>query len=205
MIRNKDDKLDRFLVSESVISGSPNIKAVTLERFLSDHRPILLKENVAGMKSCQFPLTILPSNPKIDNLESKERAQKAKIKWAVEGDENSVIFFMAKFGLGINGKNGFNVVVILERSIIIKEFEDVYQEWKMKNVIDWERRLHTVNQSVLVTMPIFHTMSMFKVLLQVSSILESLQVNSFNGHESSVKKLRGFNGRRLLLLKDNVV
>ncbi|GJZ14281.1 hypothetical protein Tco_0549511 [Tanacetum coccineum] len=38
-------KLDRFLVSESVISGSPNIKAVTLERFLSDHRPILLKEN----------------------------------------------------------------------------------------------------------------------------------------------------------------
>ncbi|GJR23289.1 RNA-directed DNA polymerase, eukaryota [Tanacetum coccineum] len=41
----KMSKLDRFLVSESVISGSPNIKAVTLERFLSDHRPILLKEN----------------------------------------------------------------------------------------------------------------------------------------------------------------
>ncbi|GJS21343.1 RNA-directed DNA polymerase, eukaryota [Tanacetum coccineum] len=39
------NELDRFLVSESVISGSPNIKAVTLERFLSDHRPILLKEN----------------------------------------------------------------------------------------------------------------------------------------------------------------
>ncbi|GJV11864.1 ALP1-like protein isoform X1 [Tanacetum coccineum] len=43
----KMSKLDRFLVSESVISGSPNIKAVTLERFLSDHRPILLKENGA--------------------------------------------------------------------------------------------------------------------------------------------------------------
>ncbi|GJX27009.1 RNA-directed DNA polymerase, eukaryota [Tanacetum coccineum] len=41
----KMSKLDRFLVSESVLSGCPNINAITLERFLSDHRPILLKEN----------------------------------------------------------------------------------------------------------------------------------------------------------------
>ncbi|GJW06935.1 RNA-directed DNA polymerase, eukaryota [Tanacetum coccineum] len=38
-------KLDRFLVSESVLSAFPNINAITLERFLSDHRPILLREN----------------------------------------------------------------------------------------------------------------------------------------------------------------
>lgn len=41
----KMSKLDRFLVSESVFSECPNINAITLDRFLSDHRPILLKEN----------------------------------------------------------------------------------------------------------------------------------------------------------------
>ncbi|GJU35246.1 RNA-directed DNA polymerase, eukaryota [Tanacetum coccineum] len=41
----KMSKLDRFLVSESVLSVCPNINAITLERYLSDHRPILLREN----------------------------------------------------------------------------------------------------------------------------------------------------------------
>ncbi|GKC79333.1 RNA-directed DNA polymerase, eukaryota [Tanacetum coccineum] len=175
---SKMSKLDRFLVSESVISGSPNIKAVTLERFLSDHRPILLKENgydygptpfrffhhwlemdgfntfventwknspmvgnnallslmnklrnlknqiriwnksnsgtrkndqlrlkkqleeidldidrgLGNEELVNSRLAILHQIQKIDNLESKERAQKAKIKWAVEGDENSGFF-----------------------------------------------------------------------------------------------------------------
>ncbi|GJY21856.1 RNA-directed DNA polymerase, eukaryota [Tanacetum coccineum] len=175
----KMSKLDRFLVSESVISGSPNIKAVTLERFLSDHRPILLKENgydygptpfrffhhwlemdgfntfventwknspmvgnnallslmnklrnlknqiriwnksnsgtrkndqlrlkkqleeidldidrgLGNEELVNSRLAILHQIQKIDNLESKERAQKAKIKWAVEGDENSGVFY----------------------------------------------------------------------------------------------------------------
>nr|GEZ96000.1 RNA-directed DNA polymerase, eukaryota [Tanacetum cinerariifolium] len=41
----KISKLDRFLVSKSVLRVFPNINAITLERHLSDHRPILLKEN----------------------------------------------------------------------------------------------------------------------------------------------------------------
>ncbi|GJR01442.1 RNA-directed DNA polymerase, eukaryota [Tanacetum coccineum] len=46
-----------------------------------------------GMKSWfNSRLAILHQIQKIDNLESKERAQKAKIKWAVEGDENSGFF-----------------------------------------------------------------------------------------------------------------
>ncbi|GJW94703.1 RNA-directed DNA polymerase, eukaryota [Tanacetum coccineum] len=40
---SKMSKLDRFLVSESVLSSCPNINAISLDRFLSDHRPILLK------------------------------------------------------------------------------------------------------------------------------------------------------------------
>nr|GFA11887.1 RNA-directed DNA polymerase, eukaryota [Tanacetum cinerariifolium] len=38
-------KLDRFLVSVSVISSCPNINAMSLERYLSDHRPIILNDN----------------------------------------------------------------------------------------------------------------------------------------------------------------
>ncbi|GKA08008.1 RNA-directed DNA polymerase, eukaryota [Tanacetum coccineum] len=41
----KMSKLDRFLVSKSLLSTWPNITAVTLERYLSDHRPILLRES----------------------------------------------------------------------------------------------------------------------------------------------------------------
>ncbi|GJR10771.1 RNA-directed DNA polymerase, eukaryota [Tanacetum coccineum] len=40
----KISKLDRFLVSESLINTCPNISAITLERYLSDHRLILLRE-----------------------------------------------------------------------------------------------------------------------------------------------------------------
>ncbi|GKD94529.1 RNA-directed DNA polymerase, eukaryota [Tanacetum coccineum] len=174
----KISKLDRFLVSESVLSGNPNINAITLERFLSDHRPILLKDNrydygptpfrffhhwldmdgfnvfventwknsprvgPNALSSLMSKLRILKQQirswnknnmgcrkneqtllkkkledidlnidsglgnddlinsrletihqlQKLDSLESMERAQKVKIKWAVEGDENSGFF-----------------------------------------------------------------------------------------------------------------
>ena len=41
---SKMSKLDRFLISESLMNTCPNINAITLERYLSDHRPILLRE-----------------------------------------------------------------------------------------------------------------------------------------------------------------
>nr|GEY74949.1 RNA-directed DNA polymerase, eukaryota, reverse transcriptase zinc-binding domain protein [Tanacetum cinerariifolium] len=41
---SKMSKLDRFLVLESLMNTCPNINAITLERFLYDHRPILLQE-----------------------------------------------------------------------------------------------------------------------------------------------------------------
>ncbi|GJX42428.1 hypothetical protein Tco_0257418, partial [Tanacetum coccineum] len=37
-------KLDRFLVTEGIISLYPSILALCLDRHLSDHRPILLRE-----------------------------------------------------------------------------------------------------------------------------------------------------------------
>ncbi|GKE75536.1 RNA-directed DNA polymerase, eukaryota, partial [Tanacetum coccineum] len=40
----KMSKLDRFLISEALMRNCPNISSITLDRFLSDHRPILLRE-----------------------------------------------------------------------------------------------------------------------------------------------------------------
>ncbi|GKB30917.1 RNA-directed DNA polymerase, eukaryota, reverse transcriptase zinc-binding domain protein, partial [Tanacetum coccineum] len=41
---SKMSKLDRFLVSEGILSLFPSITAICLDRHLSDHRPILLRE-----------------------------------------------------------------------------------------------------------------------------------------------------------------
>nr|GEV95429.1 RNA-directed DNA polymerase, eukaryota [Tanacetum cinerariifolium] len=40
----KMSKLDRFLISKSLMSSCPNISTISLDCFLSDHRPILLRE-----------------------------------------------------------------------------------------------------------------------------------------------------------------
>ncbi|GJY49198.1 RNA-directed DNA polymerase, eukaryota [Tanacetum coccineum] len=174
---SKMSKLDRFLISESLLISCPNISAITLDRFLSDHRPILLRESsfdygptpfrffhywleVDGFDKLvsdtwQEPLEVGPNHMlnlmnKLKNLKKKirtwnkerqnsksskptllsdlaevdqiidkgnapaeiidkrivimqslqelnkhksmEMAQKAKIKWAIEGDENSKYF-----------------------------------------------------------------------------------------------------------------
>ncbi|GKD71880.1 RNA-directed DNA polymerase, eukaryota [Tanacetum coccineum] len=41
---NKMSKLDRFLISEDLMGSCPNITAITLDQYLSDHRHILLRE-----------------------------------------------------------------------------------------------------------------------------------------------------------------
>ncbi|GJR00675.1 RNA-directed DNA polymerase, eukaryota [Tanacetum coccineum] len=42
---SKMSKLDRFLISEGLLNSCPNISSITLDRYLSDHRPILLRES----------------------------------------------------------------------------------------------------------------------------------------------------------------
>ncbi|GJX76619.1 RNA-directed DNA polymerase, eukaryota [Tanacetum coccineum] len=146
----KMSKLDRFFVSESLLDTCPNISAITLERYLSDHRPILLceyhfdygptpfrffhywfemegfskiiedawKESpsdesnamISMMGKLKFLKTKIREWNKTNmlcqknfkaqckadleavELNSLEIAQKAKVKWAIEGDENSSFF-----------------------------------------------------------------------------------------------------------------
>ncbi|GJX31621.1 RNA-directed DNA polymerase, eukaryota, partial [Tanacetum coccineum] len=43
---SKMSKLDRFLISDSLLCECPRISSVTLDRYLSDHRPILMRESM---------------------------------------------------------------------------------------------------------------------------------------------------------------
>ncbi|GJY79175.1 RNA-directed DNA polymerase, eukaryota, reverse transcriptase zinc-binding domain protein [Tanacetum coccineum] len=142
----KMSKLDRFLIYESLLSLCPNISAVSLDRYLSDHRPILMRESyydygpvpfrffhywfdmegfdklveeswkaapvadtnviIKMMKKLKYlkekirikegdedvvnkRTNVDTSLQELEKLQSVEVAQKAKIKWAIEGDENS--------------------------------------------------------------------------------------------------------------------
>ncbi|GKA66985.1 retrovirus-related pol polyprotein from transposon TNT 1-94 [Tanacetum coccineum] len=102
----KKSKLDRFLISESLMNSCPNISAITLERFLSDHRPSLNRESHYDYWTIPFRFAwnkdkgcgdveivnkranVVRSLQELENLQSLEAAQKSKIKWAIEGDEN---------------------------------------------------------------------------------------------------------------------
>ncbi|GJY98963.1 RNA-directed DNA polymerase, eukaryota [Tanacetum coccineum] len=47
-------KLDRFFISDNVWNSFPNLSAITLDRYLSDHRPILLRESVVDYGPSPF-------------------------------------------------------------------------------------------------------------------------------------------------------
>ncbi|GKC51650.1 hypothetical protein Tco_1074395, partial [Tanacetum coccineum] len=49
-------KLDRFLVTDGLLSLFPHISAVCLDRHLSDHRPILLREVITDYGATPFRL-----------------------------------------------------------------------------------------------------------------------------------------------------
>ncbi|GJV60638.1 RNA-directed DNA polymerase, eukaryota [Tanacetum coccineum] len=112
---SKMSKLDRFLVSENLIYSCPNINAITLERYLSDHRPILLREasfdygptpfryfhywnEMEGFNKvvedawregpCDKTNAMLSMMMKLKFL----KAMLTKVKWSIEGDKNTSFF-----------------------------------------------------------------------------------------------------------------
>nr|GEV77981.1 RNA-directed DNA polymerase, eukaryota [Tanacetum cinerariifolium] len=82
----KMSKLDRFLVTEGFLSVFPHCSAISLDRHLSDHWPILLRELQVDYGAT--PFRFYHSWLNISGFD----LMKAKIKWAVEGDENSKFF-----------------------------------------------------------------------------------------------------------------
>nr|GEW22148.1 RNA-directed DNA polymerase, eukaryota [Tanacetum cinerariifolium] len=100
----KMSKLDRFLESEGVLETFLNFSSVILHRNLSDHKSILLRETNLDYGPTPFckglGSTIDVANRanafwSIVEMDQKiviDFAQQAKIKWAIEGDENSNFF-----------------------------------------------------------------------------------------------------------------
>nr|GEU36328.1 RNA-directed DNA polymerase, eukaryota, reverse transcriptase zinc-binding domain protein [Tanacetum cinerariifolium] len=207
----KMSKLDRFLVSESLLSLCPNLNDVTLKRYLLDHRPILLHESNVdyGLTSfrffhhwmeiegfCKFVedvwkgyscdesnalkrmteklkylkirikewirlnricvksgraklikdladvdaiidsgngneevvnkrMGVINDLHNVDNLHSVEMAQKAKIRWAIEGDENSSYFH----GLINKKRSILNIRGIMEEGRWIDDPKNVKMEF----------------------------------------------------------------------------
>ncbi|GKE78516.1 RNA-directed DNA polymerase, eukaryota, reverse transcriptase zinc-binding domain protein, partial [Tanacetum coccineum] len=92
---SKMSKLDRFFVSENLLSMCPNITAITLERSNSRGEIYFLKEE---LRSCDEVIDkgdcsnevvhkrteILNKIHQVNNIQASEIAQKAK--WAIEGD-----------------------------------------------------------------------------------------------------------------------
>nr|GEY76302.1 RNA-directed DNA polymerase, eukaryota [Tanacetum cinerariifolium] len=104
---SKMSKLDRLLVSKSIFSGSPNITAIQIwnksNMGIQKNKQINIRKKLADLDSIidnghgndvliNSRLVMFQKLQKLESLDSKERAQKAKIKWAVEGDENSGFF-----------------------------------------------------------------------------------------------------------------
>nr|GEY80022.1 RNA-directed DNA polymerase, eukaryota, reverse transcriptase zinc-binding domain protein [Tanacetum cinerariifolium] len=137
---SKMSKLDRFLISKNLMNTYPNISDVTLDRYLLDHRLILLRESMFDYGPTPFRfyhywledwysrsknntkgdmarltgelqvldadidngngsvevsnkrMDVINSMLRINKIQAAEVAQKAKIKWSVEEDENSRFF-----------------------------------------------------------------------------------------------------------------
>nr|GFC63589.1 hypothetical protein [Tanacetum cinerariifolium] len=95
----KMSKLDRFLMSEGLLGVNPNFSALTLDRMYHYWFEIDGFEEMISKAWCEC--LIVEVNPimkiikdiqeaeKVDNLEA---AQKAKLKWAIEGDENTKFY-----------------------------------------------------------------------------------------------------------------
>ncbi|GJZ93861.1 RNA-directed DNA polymerase, eukaryota [Tanacetum coccineum] len=208
---SKMSKLDRFLIYEGLLNSCPNISSITLDRYLSDHRPILMreshhdygpspfrffhywfelegfdtfvkqtwndaqvtdsnaismfmkkmkylkekirmwvkanKENSKSHKQClqeelskidllldkgegsstliSKRMEILKSIQDFVKLDTMELAQKAKIKWAIEGDENSKYY---------HGMKPIDKFVLYKNEVEISNLATVFAERKNRTL-----------------------------------------------------------------------
>ncbi|GJQ93066.1 RNA-directed DNA polymerase, eukaryota [Tanacetum coccineum] len=122
---SKMSKLDRFLISECLLALFSSISALCLDKHLSEHRPILLRELNVDYGPTPFWSNLLKELQDFNKSSSLDTAQKAKIRWAIEGDENS------KFFHGIINKKRSQLAIrgvladgdwIVEPSLVKNEF-----------------------------------------------------------------------------------
>nr|GEV05557.1 RNA-directed DNA polymerase, eukaryota [Tanacetum cinerariifolium] len=114
----KMSKLDRFLVSEGLCLIFPSLSAICLDRHLSDHRPILMREVASaeriafmnrlaeldkiidqgsGTENIVHERTVLLKDlGEVNSRLSHDLAQKEKVRWLIEGCNASFITLIPK-------------------------------------------------------------------------------------------------------------
>nr|GEW67058.1 RNA-directed DNA polymerase, eukaryota, reverse transcriptase zinc-binding domain protein [Tanacetum cinerariifolium] len=150
---NKMSKLDPFIILEGLMGSCPNITSITLDCYLSDHRPILLQEvrdkkESASMKKSNLKgmlndIDLLIDDKKVDQellnkrvhvmnslhdlekLEATEIGQKVKMNCSIEGDENSKYFH----GMLNKKRNQHAIRGILTEGIWIEDPNSVKNEF----------------------------------------------------------------------------
>nr|GEW06296.1 40S ribosomal protein S9-2-like [Tanacetum cinerariifolium] len=88
----KMSKLDRFLISDNLMCSCPSISSTSLDRFLLDHRPIIMHDahyerglDADGHRRREVVRLI----QEVEKVDAMKMTQKAKIKWSIEGDKKS--------------------------------------------------------------------------------------------------------------------
>nr|GFA34359.1 RNA-directed DNA polymerase, eukaryota [Tanacetum cinerariifolium] len=134
----KMSKLDRFLVSESFLNSCPNINAITLESNKDAKAHLKLELEVVDLgidngnrivEDIKRRGEIVNKLQDIDKLHALETAQKAKVKWVVEGDENSSFFH----GILNKKRNLLNIRGVM--------FDGVWVDNLIKISVDQKRNL----------------------------------------------------------------
>ncbi|GJY40436.1 RNA-directed DNA polymerase, eukaryota, reverse transcriptase zinc-binding domain protein [Tanacetum coccineum] len=99
----KMSKLDRFIISEGLMNSCPNISAITLDRYLSDHRPILMHESHFDYGPTPFCFSMTGLNWK------RPQARRSSLSFLVYFDHRKPPYLGAKSG----GRSDFNIDTIL--------------------------------------------------------------------------------------------
>nr|GEU53246.1 RNA-directed DNA polymerase, eukaryota, reverse transcriptase zinc-binding domain protein [Tanacetum cinerariifolium] len=97
----KMSKIDRFLISENLLITCPHISATTLERYLFDHRPILLRETLSDYG----PVPFSPGDESngMRSMMRKLKFLKVKIREWINGNENNMKGLIDRSQLNIRG------------------------------------------------------------------------------------------------------
>ncbi|GKE79008.1 RNA-directed DNA polymerase, eukaryota [Tanacetum coccineum] len=154
---SKMSKLDRFLVSENLLRTCPYISAVTLDRYLSDHRPILLRESkfnygptpfrffhhwleVEGLNNLVIDMwNLAPGdvNNGMRNLIFKLKFLKSKIReWCfgyrlkVKGESDRLKAELRKLDDCIDNGKGSEEIV-LQRATVVNSLQDIQNRHAM--------------------------------------------------------------------------
>nr|GEV77379.1 RNA-directed DNA polymerase, eukaryota [Tanacetum cinerariifolium] len=131
---NKMSKLDRFLVSEGILILFPNISAICLDRHLSDHHPILLREVRVDYGPTPFRFyqsrtrmsgnDMIRFNKKLQALKKVIRVWVADFKKLQSKQRSLIADKLHKIDVQLD-QGGVNDDILLDRMRLIQQLQEI--------------------------------------------------------------------------------